>query len=256
MKKAAVYEKLAAVYNHVMRKVRYEDWADYLFTITNDYIARGAKVLELAGGNCQLGNYLAGYYPDLIVTDSSLPMLQQDYIKGVQKVCCDMISLPFKCKFDLVYCTFDSINYLTSVKKLQKLFNETASVLSDKGIFTFDVSLERNSLIHIQQPVRKGKIKDASYIHHSVYDAGKRIHKNIFTITFSDNTIYREIHKQKIYPFEEYFRLIEKAGMYVVNCFEAFTFKNAGSSSVRAQFIVAKHSTGKNRKEQSYALDK
>lgn len=230
-----------------MRKVRYEDWADYLFTITNDYSSRDAKVLELAGGNCILGNYFSGYYPDLTVSDSSFSMLQQDCIKGVPKVCCDMINLPFKCKFDLIYSTFDSINYLTSVKKLQKLFKEAASLLSDKGIFTFDVSLERNSLIHIQQPVRRGKIKDASYIHHSVYDTSKRIHKNIFTITFGDDTVFKEIHRQKIYPFEEYFRVIEKAGLYVVNCYEGFTFKNATSSSVRAQFIVAKHSAIKKK---------
>jgi SAM-dependent methyltransferase len=241
MKKAPAYDKLAAVYGHIMRKVKYEDWADYIFTLTNDYTKRSSRVLELAGGNCILGNYLAGYYPNLIVTDASLSMLMEDNICGVRKVCCDMTSLPFKNKFDLVYSTFDSINYLTSVKKLRKLFKGVAGLLSDNGIFTFDVSLERNSLIHIQEPVRTGKIKDASYVHHSVYDAVKKIHRNIFTITFKDKTTYREIHKQKIYPFEEYFSLIEKSGLYVVSCYEAFTFKNAVSTSVRAQFIVARH---------------
>jgi len=241
MKKAQAYEKLATVYSHIMRKVKYEDWADYIFTLTNDYTKKSAKVLELAGGNCMLGNYLAGYYPDIIVSDSSLSMLMEDSIRGVRRVCCDMTSLPFKNKFDLIYSTFDSINYLTSIKKLKKLFDSISGLLTDDGIFTFDVSLERNSLIHIQEPVRKGKIKDASYIHHSVYDTDKRIHKNIFTITFKDNTTYKEVHKQKIYPFEDYFRLIEKSGLYVVNCYEAFTFKNAVSTSVRAQFIVARH---------------
>jgi hypothetical protein len=241
MKKAPAYAKLAAVYNHVMRKVSYEDWADYIFSLTNDFMPRKAKVLELAGGNCLLGNYLSGYYPDLVITDNSLPMLQEDSIGGVPRVCCDMTMLPFKCKFDLIYSTFDSINYLTSAKKILKLFNEASCLLSDKGIFTFDVSLERNSYIHIQQPVRKGKVNDTSYIHQSVYDAEKKIHKNIFTITFRDKSVYKEVHKQKIYPFEEYFRLIDKAGLYVVNCYEAFSFKNAKSTSVRAQFIVAKN---------------
>ena len=35
-----------------------------------------------------------------------------------------MISLPFKKKFDFVYATFDSINYLLTQKELQFLFKE------------------------------------------------------------------------------------------------------------------------------------
>jgi len=43
-----------------------------------------------------------------------------------------------------------------------------------------------------------------------------------------------------IYPFETYFELIPKAGLYVVCCYKAFSFVKGNSSSERLQFIVKK----------------
>ncbi len=49
---------------------------------------------------------------------------------------------------------------------------------------------------------------------------------------------YLEKHRQKIYPFEEYFMFIEKAGLYVSECFNAFTFDNGNAECERVQFVV------------------
>ena len=55
-----------------------------------------------------------------------------------------------------------------------------------------------------------------------------------------DGKKYREIHKQRIYDFYFYFDVIEKNGLYVAECFDAFTFKDASPNSERAQFILKK----------------
>ena len=240
MKKSLAYVKLAEIYDHVMRKVNYSDWADYIFTITENYVGDNPKVLEFAAGNCKLANYLSEYFPDITITDYSRSMLFSDKQKKLPKVCCDMSLIPFKTKFDLVYSTFDSVNYLISKKKLLDHFLEVNRILSEKGIYTFDASLERNSFVHIKQPVRMGKYKNINYFHKTEYDKNKKIHKNIFEIKFDDGKVFKEIHKQKIYPFEEYFKLIEKAGMYVIHCLEAFTLNDAEANSLRAQFILGR----------------
>ncbi|MFO7445409.1 MAG: methyltransferase domain-containing protein [Ignavibacteriaceae bacterium] len=240
MTNSSAYNKLAFIYSHVMRRVKYDYWAEYIHSITKESVKENPLVLELAGGNCSLANNLAGYYPNIVVTDYSREMLFSDKEKKLPRVCCDMSLLPFKRRFDFIYSTFDSVNYLTSKKKLFNLFCEIRRVLADRGIFTFDVSLERNSFIHVQQPVRKGKYNNINYIHHTIYDEKKKIHKNIFEIKFADGSAFKEIHRQKIYQFEDYFKLIEKAGLYVVDCYEGFTFKDASPSSVRAQFVVAR----------------
>jgi len=232
------YEKLAFIYDHLMSHVNYELWADYIFEISKTYINRKSSILELAGGNGKFSDIFLKFYPNILITDKSFVMLSSGKNK-LQKVCCEMSSLPFKSKFDFIYSTFDSINYLISKKDLLKLFIEIHNILSEDGIFTFDVSLEKNSLKHAMVPVRTSRSSKIRYKHLSLYNKNSRIHKNIFEIRFNGTT-FKEVHKQKIYPFELYFDLLEKANLFVINCYESFSFDKAKPSSQRAQFIVRK----------------
>jgi SAM-dependent methyltransferase len=237
--KVKPYEKLSLIYDHVMEHVNYEQWVKYIYEIGKRFVPRDANVLELAGGNCRFSELFVKYFPDIIVTDRCLEMLSSKK-NSLLKVCCEMNYLPFKSKFDLIYSTFDSVNYLTNRKNLLRLFKEISSLLKPEGIFTFDASLERNSLIYTIKPVRRGKEKNISYEHLSRYNKYSRVHKNIFEIKLDDGKIFKEIHEQKIYPFEIYFELLERTGLKVIECYETFTFKRAKSSSQRVQFIVTK----------------
>ena len=223
-----------------MRRIRYDYWADYLFQITSEYISTKAFLLELAAGNCKLAKFMRKKYSNLIVSDLSAEMLASSEDRTLRKVCCDMVALPFKKHFDMIYITFDSINYLLTKKKMLLFFKSIKELLNDNGILTFDASLERNSISHTSQPVRKARYNGYNYVHKSIYDKKKRIHKNIFDITFPDGVVYEEVHKQKILEYYDYFDLIERAGLYVVECFDAFTFKDGKEGSKRVQFVVKK----------------
>ncbi len=223
-----------------MRKVHYDYWADYIYSISSYHIGPKPRVLEVASGNCQLAYFLSAYYPNYFATDLSYAMLIYGTKRDIKKVCCDMRMLPFKTKFDLIVSAFDSLNYLTTKKNLAALFSEANRLLSKKGLFTFDVSLEKNSYRHIKEPIRKGTYKGIKYTQETDYDSIKKMHRNKFIITYHDGKIAKEVHLQKIYSFETYFEMIESAGLIVRECFEAFTFKDANENSPRAQFIVMK----------------
>ncbi len=180
IKKNKIYQDLPLIYDHLMRKIRYDYWADYLFHITSKYASKKADVLELAAGNCSLAKYLIKKYPNLIASDLSMKMLANSKDKTIKRVCCNMISIPFKNHFNLIYSTFDSINYILAKKKLLYFLNGINESLSNNGIFTFDVSLEKNSIEHVSQPVRSSKYMGYNYIHKSTYNEKSRIHKNIF----------------------------------------------------------------------------
>lgn len=60
---------------------------------------------------------------------------------------------------------------------------------------------------------------------------------NYFSLE-TEHEKFCENHRQKIYPFEEYFRAIDKAGLYVAECFDAFTFNKANAECERVQFVV------------------
>lgn len=234
------YTAVSNIYSHIMRKVRYDYWADYIYAISGDYVGKKPKVLELASGNCNLACFLSAYYPKLIASDMSPWMLNKNSRNGLQKVCCDMMMIPFKSKFDLIVSTFDSVNYLITKKMLSTLFMETCRILTDKGIFTFDVSLEKNSFRHIKDPIREGSYKGINYRQETDYNSVKSIHRNVFYLTYPNGDVVKEVHFQKIYSFETYFDLMDSAGLAVKECYDAFTFKTGSANSPRVQFIAEK----------------
>ncbi len=236
--KSETYSALTPVYNHLMKIVRYDRWVEYIFLLSKDLLPINPAILELGGGNCKFANLFSKYYSNIIVTDKSLKMLRHDEEQKLYKVCCDMTAIPFNSKFDLVYSTFDSINYLMSKKKLKKLFTEVERIMTASSLFMFDVSLERNSLKFTEEPLKKGSINNITYLQRSFYNKKTRIHKNVFEIHLPDGSVEKEIHRQKIYPFEEYFKIIDNTNLYVANCLEAFSFKKGTASSERVQFIL------------------
>lgn len=233
------YSDLAVIYNHIMKKVRYDRWSEYLYWVTKEFLPDKPKVLELAAGKCSLAKLLSNYFPDIITSDLSYHMLMDSGYRGKQ-VCCSMLSLPFKEKFDFIYSTFDSVNYLTSKNQLIQMLTEVKGNLNEEGIFAFDVSMEKNSLKHVEDPIREGVYKGLRYTHKSEYNGFSGIHKNTFHITGAGGKETIEIHRQKIYPFSTYFEVIEKAGLYAAACYKAFSFTKATPDSERLQFIIKK----------------
>jgi SAM-dependent methyltransferase len=239
MVKAKPYQVLPLIYSHLMKRIKYDKWAEYLYAIVKKDCSKKSKVLELAAGDCSFANYFSKYYPSLVVTDLSPWMLKKDnHLKN--KVCCNMLYLPFKGKFDLIYSNFDSINYVLSGKSLIILFTEVSRLLNDDGLFVFDVSLEKNSYVHVKKNNREGKFNGLTYRQISTYNPATGIHINKFHIKLANGDEYSEIHREKIYSFETYFKLFEKSNLYVVDCFEDFTFKPGNKNSNRIMFIVKK----------------
>ncbi|MBT8380215.1 MAG: methyltransferase domain-containing protein [Ignavibacteria bacterium] len=236
-----IYNKLSYVYDGLMKSVDFNVWTRYILDIAKINATKNSSFLELAAGTCRMAVKINTVYPDLIATDFSLPMMQIDKKNSLKKVCCSMLNLPFKTKFDFIYCTFDSINYLQTKKELITLFSEIESLLDGDGVFTFDASLENNSLEFTEEQVTEDKFDGNSFKRINCYDKEKRIHTNIFYIKNADGKKYKEVHKQKIYEFETYFNLINKAGLLVKECYDGFTFSDGSPESERVQFIIGKN---------------
>lgn len=234
------YHYVADIYSYLMRFINYNDWAEYYFFLSRDYIPSDPAVLELAGGNCRMASLLKEHYKNIIVSDLSLNMLKHCEDESLTRVCCDMEALPFRKNFDLVISAFDSVNYLMTKKSLMNLFRQVHSVLADDGLFSFDISLEKNSLKNLRYMNRSGIYKGIRFVQKSDYDAEKKIHYNNFTFTLPDGTKVVENHKQKIYPLEAVLELLIESGFIVRECFKAFSFDDASNDSERAQFVAFK----------------
>ena len=236
------YEKVSNIYDGLMQKLDYESWSNYILLIAEDNLSTDSKILELGSGNCKMANIIVGKYQNYIATDISISMLRASNVNGFSKICCDMSLLPFKIKFDFIFSAFDSINYILKKKSLFNLFKEVKQLLRDDGIFTFDVSLEENSVNFIISKTIEGQYNGNSYRMVSKYNKRTRIHSNNFYIWNKAGEKFKEMHKEKIYNIDTYFELSEKAGLQTVECYDCFDFSDVNSKSKRAQFVMRKMS--------------
>lgn len=235
------YTHIADIYKHLMRYIDYDEWADYYFMLARKYAAPSPKILELASGSCLMSSRLADRLPEITATDISLPMLKaSNDSAALERVCCDMRRLPFKTGFDLVISAFDSLNYILEEEGLSEVFSCANSVLNAGGVFSFDVSLELNSLKNTRFLNRKGKYNGIEYVQTSRYDKKQKIHSNGFTLKYPDGSEYFELHKERIYPFETWIALLIENGFNVRECFDAFTFDDVNAASQRVQFVAIK----------------
>jgi SAM-dependent methyltransferase len=237
--KVKPYEKLAEIYDGLMKKVDYVNWSKYIIDIAKNYISDDANVLELASGNCKMAELISRKYRNYVCSDISISMLKAGSNR-LNKICCDMTQPPFKKKFDFVFSAFDSVNYLLRIKTLRRLFDEIYLLLSNEGIFTFDVSLENNSLKLIKKEITEENYNGCNFTRTSIYNKRNKTHYNKFIMIDRKDGVFKETHKQKIYDFNTYFKLAENSGFYVDACYKCFTFEKANSGSDRAQFVLRK----------------
>lgn len=238
--KVKPYEKVSGIYDGLMKKLDYESWSKYILLIAKENVHQEAKFLELGAGNCKMAKILSEKYKNYYASDISISMLCFSHQNHLKKICCDMTSLPFKAKFDFVFSAFDSVNYILKQKSLLNLFKEINYLLEEDGIFTFDVSLEKNSLNFITSKSTEGQHNGYWYRMLSKYRKRSRIHCNNFYIWNESGIKFKEVHKEKIYKIDTYFKLADKAGLHIEACYDCFSFKDVNQKSERAQFVMRK----------------
>ncbi len=234
------YEKVSAIFDTLMKKLDYESWSNYILKIAGDYIEIDAKILELGAGNCKIAEFISARYSNYVATDISLSMLSSSKKNNLNKICCDMTALPLKSKFDFIFSNFDGVNYILKQKTLFRLFTEVFHLLKSDGVFTFDVSLESNSLNFVVSKSEEGRSNGYSFQRISHYNKISRIHSNHFCIKDDFGNEFKEVHKEKIYKIDTFIKLAEKAGLYTEACYDCFTFKDVKKKSQRAQFVMRK----------------
>jgi SAM-dependent methyltransferase len=215
------YERLSQVYD--------AGWGDfsiqYVGLINELLQERGltpARILDLACGTGTLAVELAqcGYAvrgmdisPEMIGIAKSKSIGLSNLSFEVQ----DMICFNIEGKFDLVTCTYDSINYIRKLSDLRKMLFRVNSVLHKQGLFIFDSNTKELYLSHADE-TQKRELNGQSFIQHCSYNSTRNVATTVFS--FSDGTY--EIHKQRPYGYDELIPLLTRAGFKVVHLFSWF----------------------------------
>ncbi|MDZ7680400.1 MAG: class I SAM-dependent methyltransferase [Fodinibius sp.] len=147
------YSKLADIYDAVMADVNYELWADFIDAIMLEHHPNPETILELACGTGSVALFLDELECyDVMGTDKSPQMIEKARQKNRSMFCnvefaeMDFLDIPLNRTFDVVFCVFDSINYMHSKEEIHTFLDETKKLLDDQSLLIFDFTTPENSI--------------------------------------------------------------------------------------------------------------
>ena len=134
------YENFAQLYDKLMDEVDYNEWANYLKRIIEEFNSDANHILDLAcgTGNITIPMSTLGY--NLWGVDISEEMLSiaenkaRIFGQNIRFIKQDMRNLNLTKTFDVVTCGCDGVNYITREYELEKVFNDIFRILNPRGI--------------------------------------------------------------------------------------------------------------------------
>ena len=241
------YNQLACIYDHVMRHVDYTRWANYIQSVFERFEATPKDILELACGTGVMACILDDRGYRMTGIDRSEPMIAVakqkalDAHRAIRFQVGDMVRVPVSGSYDAVLCLYDSINYVMEEAEISAMMNGLRGVISDGGLFVFDVCTEINSRRYFHNQVDQESNGDYSYIRRCEYVPETCTQVNEFQLTFNrggKRYSTRERHEQRIYPVARLAEICRQSGYRVLGAFDGFSFEEASEKSNRVHYVV------------------
>lgn len=249
------YTSFAKVYDTFMDNVPYEEWAEYLAELLQEYDIEDGLVLDLGCGTGSLTEILATKGYDMIGADGSAEMLEIAMEKKAQSGHDILYLLQDMREFELygtvraVVSVCDCVNYITDEKELEQVFRLVNNYLDPEGIFIFDFNTEyKYKEILGEQTIAEDR-EDCSFIWDNYYYEDENMNEYELTLFIKeqDSNLYRkyqEMHYQKAYTLDAMRELIEWSGLEFVTAYDAYTRKAPTETSERICVVAREHGKG------------
>ena len=135
------YKKFAYFYDEFTSKLEYDLWVEF----TEQYLKPNDSILDLACGTGTFATMLKlkGYNSEGLDLSEEIIDIANEKRKinrlDIPFYCMDMTNFDLGKKYNVITCFFDSINFLSSTKDINKLFDCVYKHLKDDGLFIFDI---------------------------------------------------------------------------------------------------------------------
>jgi len=256
------YQDFAYVYDELMDATPYEEWCGRIHKLIQEYGVskpqRNAEdildsernlVVDLGCGTGTLTELLYEQGYDMIGIDNSSEMLNVAMEKRgetgseILYLLQDMRELELYSTVGTVVSVCDSVNYVLEEEELLETFSLVNNYLYPGGIFIFDFNTEYKYREVIGDTTIAENREDCSFIWENYYDPETCVNEYDLTIFVQEeDEIFRrftETHYQRGYTPEQMVKLIEQAGMKLVEMKDADTGEAVTKESQRV-YIVAK----------------
>lgn len=249
-----IYQSYAAVYDG-SGQVRFALLiASYLNELLQRHPVAGRRALDLACGTGTLALILASEGWDVLGLDISAPMLAQARAKAanaelagrVAFAQADMRNLAGAAPpaaFDLVTCTYDSLNYLLTEEDLGACFASAAAALCPGGLFVGDMNT-RHFLEFDWGDCEVQEQHGYVQVTQSHFDPERALATMVLTGFVGDDAAgylrFDEVHIERGYPPETVAALLECAGLVCEAAYDCFTFDPPAATSQRIAWVARK----------------
>jgi len=227
-----IYEHLSQVYDVGWCRFA-EQYVSLVNQLLGEYGITQARILDLACGTGILAISLASQghivhgidiSPEMVAVAKSKSVDIPNVSFEVQ----DMTAFVVPGKFDLITCTFDSLNYVLNRDGLRAMFGRVARSLAKSGLFVFDSNTSQH-YINVGNGSRKTELAGQSFIHTWSYDSTKK--EATTTFEFSDGS--SEIHRQQPYDLSQLGPILTDAGLRTVHTWSGFDTSPYNAQSLR-----------------------
>ena len=249
------YTGFAEVYDTFMDNVPYEEWSAYVVKVLQEQGITQGVVAELGCGTGKITELLALQGYDMIGLDCSEDMLaiasdklleyeETDRRKSILYILQDMREMEFYEPVDAMVSLCDSMNYITEEEDLKQVFSLVNQYLSPDGVFLFDMNTEYKYREILGDCNICENREDASFIWENYYYPEEKINEYDLTIyARTPSGLYErmeENHFQKAYSIDTVQRLLEEAGLKVLEIYDAYTKQPPAEQSERICVLAGK----------------
>ena len=235
-----IYEHVSQVYDIGWCRFA-EQYVSLVSQLLGEYGITQARILDLACGTgilaislARQGHIVRGI--DISPAMVALAKSKSVEIPNVSFEVQDMTKFVVPSKFDLITCTFDSLNYVLDRDGIRAMFNRVARSLTKSGLFVFDSNTSQH-YTSVGNGSRKTELAGQSFVHTWSYDSIKK--EAITTFEFADGS--KEIHRQQPYDLSQLDPILAESGLCAVQTWSGFDRSPYNAQSPRL-FCVAQKS--------------
>jgi SAM-dependent methyltransferase len=232
------FSDLSRHYDAIMREVDYDRWVVVASLLAD--VASSARVrhVDLACGTGRLLKRLVQHGWSSVGIDLSHGMLRQSrrgpYVPAVAVA--DLAALPFPRRFNYATCVFDSVNFMLETERLHAAFRAVANVLTEGGVFYFDVITERMVTKHFANREWTEDNGGFSTSWSGKYDRRRRMAE--LQIRVNTGMSHRVL--ERVYTHEEVVEAVESAGLELLGDFDSETWAAPSPYTTRIDYVAAR----------------
>lgn len=243
MEQEKPYNIMSAYYDRLLEHVEYDKWYNYIKMIMNLYVENPDKILEVGTGTGKFGAKFSKDGYEIYGVDSSLAMCQiasKRARNNFRILCADARDLHLNEKFNFVFMIHDTLNYITEITDLKKVFENIYNIMDEKSIFFFDITTEYNVLKHFHMQRTNYKINGDEICWDNKYHKARReIHSKLIFKT-KDDKVYTEKHIQRIHSVNEIKKIISSSGLKLLDIYSDYSFETYNEKTIMINFITRK----------------